>query len=197
MNRLRTAARSKIVRSTVVTGMPSTSVTSRRLKAVVSCTVSPGCCARRQRGHVISAISSRFPGRSQSAAADRWDATARSPPAQHAARTSPFHDLGAPATRYTSSYGDSHRPIPTGAGVRPRTLRALGGDGRRRSRDELRRFVRWRSRCLRVMTRSEAHVYDTYTQPASAGGSIPRLLTQVRCCGSRRRTWRGGRRWRA
>src|SRR4051812_518740 len=31
------------------------------------------------------------------------------------------------------------------------------------------------------MRRSQPSGYDTYLEPASAGGAIPRLLTQVRC----------------
>jgi hypothetical protein len=45
---------------------------------------------------VISTIDCRPPASLHKAAAERCDATARTPPAQHAARRRPFHVSGAP-----------------------------------------------------------------------------------------------------
>ncbi len=106
-----TAPRSRSVRSTVVTGMRSTTVRSAGSNARLSWSTSEWWRARRHRGHVISVRSCLPPGSSQSAAADRCEAAARTPPAQHAASSSPFQVTGDPAIRYTPSNRISHRPV--------------------------------------------------------------------------------------
>ena len=94
-----TAARSKIVRSTVVTGMPSTIVDVHVVERRDLVHDEPSCCARRHRGQVISTIDRDAPGRSQSSAHDRCEATARVPPAQHAASSSRVQVSGVPTMR--------------------------------------------------------------------------------------------------
>lgn len=98
------------VRAGVVTGIGPIRVTSDGARLESQCTVTPVMLRRRCRGTMSSAIDSSKPAILHRGPAARWDATAPSPHARHAAMTAWRQNGGVPAMRKTPGWIRSHRP---------------------------------------------------------------------------------------
>jgi hypothetical protein len=108
-----TAPRSRSVRATGVTGMPSTVRGVTRPRSVLSWTRTPARRARRPRGTTISGAPGRHPSSSHENPALRCDPSAPGPAARTAASSCDCQVTGAPASRYTPGPAFRHRPAAT------------------------------------------------------------------------------------